>query len=858
MDNENRNTTGYLARLFVPGGAVLASAIIIYLGILSHQRFTRHSVNLFQQTQLTVASSAAQGVHSLVSNLERQLDILSLSSDVQDAGSVECRTALKQFYFSNKNYVYAGYRMSRDKRLVQMFPADPKALGQDISRQDHVKEMYRTGNKVVSGRFRALEGFDAVTIHYPVYRNQELNGSVATLVRLSSIGETFILPIQEHSDRGIGWLVDDQGIIVSHPDASMVGEPVGGVEFLGGADPGSEAAELAATLAKGKKGAGQYGGMLVAYAPVKIGERTWSVVVSTPFQAIAAPLRRNLFNTIGFMALILVMLAGAAFWLLQTNMRAASLEKSQRHLQEKLALQEQLRSSRDHLETIIRTMPSGLFTIDASRTILSWNETAEQITGYKAEEVIGRSCSLFYDDMCAKGCGLWNDAVPKPITGAECAFRRKDGQTIILSKNVDFMRDAQGNVTGGIESFIDITQSRKAEEARINALALEKEVKQLRHMDEIKTNFLSMVSHELRTPLSVILGNLTLALRGRFGELPGQLSDRLNTIQKRAQQLNRLIENLLNLTRLETGKLDINKEPLALRPLIEETLLTLLSDYVEKNISIVQNLEPEEPVVFADEGLIQQVFTNVIGNAIKFTPDNGTISISTRPLSGALEIRVRDTGVGIPEDAIPKVFDRFFQADNSPTRAFGGTGLGLSIVKEIIGMHKGEISISSRECEYTEVTFTLPMPGGLVSAEAGSDPAGPAAANEPEPVPAGPSRKILIVDDDMDFLNLTCDMFSGTSHKILSAPSTIEGLDLLKNEMPDVILLDLMMAGRDGYFFLKIVQADETTRRIPVIVLSASIDEKHRSKAKQFGAAAYLTKPVSQQDLLEEIAKLLP
>jgi PAS domain S-box-containing protein len=860
MGIDNKKIFGHLAKLLVPGIAVIASVIMIYLGVLSHYRFTSTSVKLYQQTQLTIASSAAQGVDSLLQNLENQLEILSMSSAVQNPLSVECRVILKQFYFSNQTYVYAGYRMSQDKRLVQMFPPDPKSLGQDISSQDHVKEMYRTGKKVVSGRFRALEGFDAVTIHYPVYRNQELSGSVATLVRLSSISETFIKPIKEHSVKGYGWMVDDQGVIVSHPDADLVGKPLRDVTSLGGKNPAAAAAALNSSISQGAKGSGRYGEMLVAHVPVMMGGRTWTVLVSTPFAAIAAPIERNLFNTIGFMGLILILLGGAAYWLLQTNMRAAGLEKNQRHLQEKLSLQEQLRANRDHLETIIRTMPSGLFTIDRDQTILTWNETAEEITGFTALEVIGRKCSVFHTEPCNNRCGLWDPATPKPITGAECTFRHKEGKIITISKNVDYMLDAQGRINGGIESFIDITEARKVEEARINALTLEKEIKQLRRMDEIKTNFLSMVSHELRTPLSVILGNLTLALRGRFGQLPDPLDARLQTIQKRAQQLNHLIENLLNLTRLETGKLDIHKQPLDLRSVINDTLLTLNNDILDKSITLDQQYDPPEPAVFADRGMIQQVFTNILGNAIKFTPDQGTIAISTKPLPGALEIHVRDTGVGIPENALPKVFDRFFQADNSPTRAFGGTGLGLAIVKEIIDMHKGAIRIQSRECEFTEVIFTLPIHRGIQNSEQEppdqqTDP-DPNPEPEPRANPGAPS-KILIVDDDMDFLNLICDMFHATRFHIISTDSTIHGLEILKDEKPDVILLDLMMAGKDGYFFLKIVRADETTHHIPVIILSASIDKKHQKKAADLGAAAYITKPVNQKELFDTIEKLL-
>ena len=852
MPQSKDTKPGFTLRTIIFLAALVASGLIIFLGLKSHQNFRDQAVAQYQENQLNIARSAAQGMENELLNLRNQLNTLAQDPRVLNVTSEGCQDALVAFFQSNKNYVYASYRIDKAFHIADMYPPDDNAMDADISGQAHMRELKRTGRLVVSGRFQAVEGFDAVTIHAPVYRKGRLDGSVATLVSIDQIEKTFIAPIRS-GRRGYGWLVDDTGVIVSHPDPKIAGTPLRNNRRLFGTKKDTE--PLVRSILAGKSGAGHFGDMLAAYTPIHFGGRSWTVVVTATHAEIAGPITANYRNTITFTGLVLVLVFVAVYWILRSSQRAAELERREQHLEEKIALQDELRQSRDRLDTIIKTMPSGLFTIDPEQTILTWNETAERITGYSAKDVVGSKCSIFHAAPCNRRCGLFAPSVPKPIIGAECAIQRKDGSIITISKNVDYFYTAAGDVAGGIESFIDITEEKAAEQARIDAIALEKEVEQLRKMDEVKTNFLSMVSHELRTPLSVILGNLTLALRGRFGDMPTALRGRLETIQKRAGQLNLLIENLLNLTRLETGKLDVNKETLDLPASLHEALGALHSDIDGKNIVVEQNLAPEAGSVFADRNMLHQVLTNVLGNAVKFTPEDGVITITTTTENRVVAVRVADTGPGIPEDALPRVFERFFQADNSPTRSYGGTGLGLAIVKEIIDLHKGEISIRNLPGGGTELFFTLPLPETPFLDEQQEADLAPAVTSAPEP--QGKPCKILLVDDDVDFLNMMCDIFENTRFHVISSNSTLDGLECLRNERPALILLDLRMSGKDGWFFLDIVHRDEKTSDIPVIVLSASVDQKHKDRARELGAAAFLTKPVSPDEMFDTIDHVL-
>lgn len=831
----------------------MLSMLIIAMGINANRQYRSRAITDFQENQFILANGASSWIESRIANLTTQLEMLALSSQVQDVDSPGCRDALLRFYYSNREFVYAGDRIDKQGRIVNMFPLDKNAINADISKQEHMRELFQEQRTVISGRFHAVEGFDAVAIHVPVFKKGKFDGSVATVVKISQLADSSIKPISTNRG-GIGWMTDDKGVIAFYPDQNLVNRPLARTDFLGGNDPAGEARRLADDLSKGQTGNGKYGDLLVSYSPIHIGRYNWSVVVSTPEPQVVMPIKKNYYVTIAYIVLVLLLLYAAGFWTLRTNIKATQLENEKMHLEEKVALQDELRASRDHLDTILKTMPSGLFTIGLDKTINSWNETAEKITGYTSEDVIGKGCYFLGLSTCKNSCGLLNENITKPIIGVECTIRNKSGQDIPITKNVDYMRDASGAIIGGIEIFVDITETKKAEEARINSIALEKEVAQLRRMDEVKTNFLSMVSHELRTPLSVILGNVTLALRGRFGGVEPPLRVRLETVQKRANQLNMLIENLLNLSRLEAGKLEIHKEVVQVADCVEEALSALSEEVRRKKIVATVELDPRASTVFADRNTFLQVLINLLNNAVKFTPDGGGISVRTALYREYVEIRIKDTGVGIPEKDLEHVFDRFYQVDNSPTRSYGGTGLGLSIVKQIIELHKGEITMGSREGEGAEAVVRLPRPE-LSNALSPSAARADSVPDEQQAAPPVAPRTLLIVDDETDFIDFLCDAFEGSRFKVISAENGVQGLEILGSgrELPDLILLDLRMKDMDGFAFIEKVRSTPATSAIPIAVLSATVDEKHRMRAFSLGANDFITKPVTQDDLLKRV-----
>jgi CheY-like chemotaxis protein/two-component sensor histidine kinase len=369
-----------------------------------------------------------------------------------------------------------------------------------------------------------------------------------------------------------------------------------------------------------------------------------------------------------------------------------------------------------------------------------------------------------------------------------------------------------------------------------------------------------MVSHELRTPLSVILGNITLALRGRFGAFEPALGSRLETIQKRANQLNLLIENLLNLSRLETGRLDIRKMPVYVEECVDDALAAMADEIRARNHLVEKKLSPDVPAAYADHDTFVQALTNIISNAVKFTPEGGHIEIISRPhkTHEFIELVVKDNGVGIPEKVLPHVFDRFYQADNTTTRSFGGTGIGLSIAKEIIDMHEGQIRIESTEGKGTEVIFSLPRPevNGHRIQGTDLDARAPEAASLDDAL-AGPPRTLLLVDDDPDFLDMLCDTFQNTRFKILTAETAASAIELLRSEHPHLVLLDLMMNDMNGFEFIENVRTDTSLSNIPIIVVTASANDEHRARAISLGASDYLTKPLDSAELFKKISSVI-
>lgn len=398
-------------------------------------------------------------------------------------------------------------------------------------------------------------------------------------------------------------------------------------------------------------------------------------------------------------------------------------------------------------------------------------------------------------------------------------------------------------------------------ETRLRELRLSGELAQknteLAELDRLKSDFFANVSHELRTPLTLILAPVQDLLQRR-DPLPAEVAHSLDTVYGNAQRLLRLVNDLLDVIRLEEGKLELCLEPLRLGRLLAAACDASGRLALSREVRLYQQTQPT--VVQADRHALEKVVFNLLSNALKFTEPGDDVVVSCEPRGRSAVLSVRDTGCGIPARDLPFVFDRFRQADGSSTRRHAGTGLGLALVKELTEKHGGSVTISSRAGEGTEVRISLPLCAAPpVADEPVAAPSAPAALEPPPPIMPlliADAPRVLVVDDEPDMRRYLLDAL-GKDYALLWAADGREALRVAAQEQPDLIVLDLMLPQLDGLEVCRLLKQNPATRSIQIVLLTARVDEHARLTALTHGADDFLTKPFSSVELRTRLGNLL-
>lgn len=390
----------------------------------------------------------------------------------------------------------------------------------------------------------------------------------------------------------------------------------------------------------------------------------------------------------------------------------------------------------------------------------------------------------------------------------------------------------------------------KAEEERRRLLAREQAAREAaQEANRAKDEFLATLSHELRTPLNAILGWARMLAAGT---LEGEKAARaIQTIERNAQVQVRLIEDLLDISRVATGKLQIAFAPADLAPLVESVVDSLRPAATAKNVSLMS--EPLQACqVMVDASRIQQVIGNLITNAIKFTPAGGVVTVSLRVVSHAAVIGVRDTGIGLDAAFLPHVFERFRQANSGTTREHGGLGLGLAIVQHLVRLHGGDV-IAASDGRDRGSTFTVSLP---VMSESRTAQEGLALTS---PMPSFNGIHVLCVDDDDDALRLIEAMLTDRAARVTTARSVADALAALDRDPPDLLISDIAMPGDDGYALIRAVRSSPraAVRDLPAAAVSAFATPVDRSRAVLAGFQSHLPKPIDPHELAALVATLV-
>jgi len=447
-------------------------------------------------------------------------------------------------------------------------------------------------------------------------------------------------------------------------------------------------------------------------------------------------------------------------------------------------------------------------------------------------------------------------AVPLKARGAVIGVLAVDGRTPRAFREEDqqllsALADQAAIAIENAKLYEQVKRHAEELEAKVEARTreLQEANRRLEDASRHKSEFLANMSHELRTPLNAIIGFTRLVMRRSQDVLPARQLENLDKILVSAEHLLGLINDILDLSKIEAGKMEVRLGTVALDVLVEECLRTVEPMIRSERLQIRKEMAGDLPTLWTDPDKLRQILINLLSNAIKFT-EGGTVTVTARADSGRMAIAVVDTGIGIPADALELIFEEFRQVDSSSTRKHGGTGLGLSISRHFARLLGGDISVSSTLGVGSTFTLILPL-----RHEASSSSARAAAAPRDEREAPPDGKVVLVIDDDPDVIYLLRENLGDAGYRVVGALSGQDGLQKARELKPFAITLDIMMPNKDGWQVLHELKAHHATKDIPIIVVSI-VDNKELGY--RLGAFDYLLKPIDREAVVTALGRIAP
>jgi PAS domain S-box-containing protein len=533
-----------------------------------------------------------------------------------------------------------------------------------------------------------------------------------------------------------------------------------------------------------------------------------------------------------------------------------------RDITERRLTEEALRQSEERFAKAFKASPFAL-TITSLKTsqLLEINETFTRLSGYTREEAVGRTTLEL---------GLWarpSDRVEEiamisergQVRDIEYRFRMKDGTERVGLLSAE--RIEIGGETCALTVIQDITEQKLAEAERNQMLEREQTLRaKAEEASRLKDEFLATVSHELRTPLTSILGWAHLLRTGPF--TAGEAANALEIIERNARAQSQLIDDLLDVSRIITGKLRVDLRHVDPISFVEAAIEAVRPAAEAKGIRVQKIMDTGVSSVSGDPGRLQQVIWNLLSNAIKFTARGGNVQVRLERVNSHIEIAVSDTGAGITPEFLPHVFDRFRQADQRTTRKYGGMGLGLSIVRHLVELHGGTVRAESTgEGQGAVFTVLLPVAPVYQAAIQGGrvHPAARDTLPSFECVDRLDRVRVLVVDDEPDTRELLKVGLGQCGAEVTAAGSAAEALEAITAEVPDLLISDIGMPDEDGYELIRKVRTLPAERggRVPAIALTAYARTEDRLQALRAGYHMHVPKPVELAELVAVAASLL-
>jgi PAS domain S-box-containing protein len=507
--------------------------------------------------------------------------------------------------------------------------------------------------------------------------------------------------------------------------------------------------------------------------------------------------------------------------------------------------EEALRESESFYRQTLESIPGMVFTTRPDGYCDYQSQQWEDYTGVTMNEMLGDAWNkLLHPDDQERAFANWRAAVEgRSPYDLEYRVRRYDGKYEWFRVVAQPIRDAQGQIVRwlGVAVNIEILKRTEAE--------LQDAKNSAEHASEAKSRFLAVLSHELRTPLTPVLASVSMLQKDR--DINRRANGQLEMIRRNVELEARLIDDLLDLTRIARGKIELNKSPVALCTVLQRAVDVCQPDIEARRLHFGVDIGPDAPyMIEADIARLQQVFWNLIRNSIKFTDHGGCVGVRCRLHNDQVVVQVNDSGVGIEPEALPHIFDAFAQANPGITRQFGGLGLGLAISKSLVEMHGGRIEAHS-EGKGRGSTFTVRFP--VLAKRCETAAAGPAQSVSTPPASSRPLR-LLVVEDHGDTLEMLKLMLQAEGHEVETAGDVSTALETVGQGDFDVLLSDLGLPDGSGLDLIREVRARGL--HTPAIALSGYGQEEDVKQSKAAGFMAHVTKPVDLDRLLVAVSNV--
>jgi PAS domain S-box-containing protein len=479
-------------------------------------------------------------------------------------------------------------------------------------------------------------------------------------------------------------------------------------------------------------------------------------------------------------------------------------------------------------EAILASIADGVVVNDRRGKVILVNRAAELIMNMPARSLIGQDLRTLFELFAgareeilkAMAMVLSNPKVDIPLDAAQTVLQIDNR---VINARFAPVVTGQDVFLGIVTIFRDITKEVEA--------------------DRAKSDFVSTVSHELRTPMTSIKGYTDLIFSGAVGEINENQKRFLNIIKKNTDRLTALINDLLDISRIESGKVRFEPEAVQLGETISGVIEALAAPAEKKDHQLTYRIEAGLPEIKGDPNRLTQVFTNLVGNAINYTPEGGKINVDVYAVRGAVRADVQDNGIGIRPEDLSKVFERFYRVDHPVVQESGGTGLGLPLVKMFVEMHGGRVWAESEMGKGTTFTVILPLPTEQAETVDLEQIWAEAAVKMDR-------RMILLADDDRDIAELVQLHLEKPGYQVMTVGRGVEVLEMARRHNPDLIILDILLPDMDGLAVLETLKSEPGTADIPVLMLSVMEDD---GAAFELGAAGYLTKPIHEEGLLDTV-----